>query len=224
MKALPRPDATAGRHLRTRNENGDVDGAPARRRHPARVLWATLTAIGTAALVAVLVAATLGETRRPPSAPAPTFTTGSALLAVPPSTRPTPTTVPLVRGSPRVNKIENFSAYKDGIQVQIEEAEHWPAPGGVRMHLVKALVRIRNRSSKSFDPGQAAVTTRYGRKRATARLVEPGRFTGSIAPGAQRFAQWLFAVPATEIDDLEIEVTAGRGREPLLFRGHADEP
>jgi len=224
VKALARPEATAGRHLRTRSGNGNGDGAPARRRRPAKVLLATSSAIGAAALVTVLVAATLGEAGRPPSAPAPTFTTGSALLDAPPSTRPTPTTVPLMRGSPRVNQIEAFSAYPDGIQVQIEEAEHWPAPGGVRMHLVKALVRIRNRSGRSFDPGQAAVTTRYGRKRTTARLVEPGRFAGSIAPGAQRFAQWLFAVPATEIDDLEIEVTAGRGRQPLLFRGHADEP
>jgi hypothetical protein len=37
-------------------------------------------------------------------------------------------------------------------------------------------------------------------------------------------AQWLFAVPRGESDNLEIEVAAGPGRQPLLFRGPADEP
>jgi hypothetical protein len=190
------------------------------------VLWAFLVAACVLPVVAVLVGVGVGETGRRPRAPAPapTFTTGADVLGAPPSTRPAPTTTTLVRGSPRVNRIEAFSAYPDGLQIQIEEAEHWPAPGGVGLELVKVLVRIRNRSDRSFDPSRAEVTTRHGGKRTTARLVQPGRYAGRIAPGAQRFAQWLFAVPESDIDDLEVEVAAGRDRQPLLFRGPADEP
>jgi hypothetical protein len=188
-----------------------------------------VTTICAAALVAVLIGAAVDEPGPPASEP--TLVTASPVLGAtpasgPPTTRPTPTTttLALMRGSPRVNRIEEFSAYPDGVQVQIEEAEWWVAPGSVRMHLVKALVRIRNRSGRSFDPGDATVAARYGPKRATARLVESGRFTGAVRPGAQRFAQWLFAVPAGDSDNLEIEVSASRDRQSLLFRGPADQP
>ena len=220
--APPQLGERRGRHLRA----GAQERAGWRR--PALLLWTALTA-GCAAALAIVYISLAGPAARQPAAGGIDQAWSRPDVAVtsvpsaPPAPRPTPTTRTL-QGSPAVNRIESFSRHPDGLQVQIEEAEWWPAPGSRRLELVKALVRIRNGTGRRFDPKGAVVVLRYGKSRAAATVVEPGHFAGTLTRGADSFAQWLFTLPAGHHDQLEVVVTVAPDRQPLAFRGGADLP
>jgi hypothetical protein len=126
---------------------------------------------------------------------------------------------------------EKAVTYKDGLKVEVSGIKHGKIgqydvggkPGGDQTTFT---VRITNGSKAAFDATLAIPSVTYGEAGTAAEVVindtAGAGFTGKILPGKSMSAPWAFAIPASELGDVTMQVAvADLDKEAAIFTGSA---
>lgn len=126
----------------------------------------------------------------------------------------------------------DWYTYEDGLQAQVTKAAPYTIgeyaaggqPGGQG---VVVTVTLKNGTGGAFDADLTQVSVSSGPNGDEAeRVYDSGTVSadghsGSIAPGRSKTARYAYAVPASHLDDLMIEVAPSWEHAPAFFEGAA---
>ena len=214
---------------------GTTTQPPSGARTRRRLVLAAAAALLVVALVAVLLL-TGGDDEDPgraavgsaaPSTSAPGATGTVAPTSAPEATDAAPNDNELPPARPAV-ALDAQGEVGNGIVVAIPAIDAiqgaGQGPGNVAGPALRVTVRITNGTDADVALGGVAVNLSYGSEATPASpLDDPSQrpFTGSVAPGGQVDAVYVFSVPTDARENVTIDVGYQPGAPRVLFTGRA---